>query len=550
MAHLSILPDAAFFFKAFLDGEDCFTLLPFEKRVVLWKKALQQLDQDVQVVADLYKDKKYGEYSWCFTWENHRNDGVLGTVYHYYLQEIILELSQSHTIDKLAAHRCVPKLFMKLISSKLQLKGKYISGWGSKEHLVNGFRKYLSPGRHFFELFLRKTRKNAHSNIQKATLIATRNEAGLRRYKHYYTSLPKEQVLLYHPDILRNVKSWPDGIKTIDFKTFFSVSMLFSSFFTAFGIKKTIKSQQKHIHHNLFYSYVKSQSLLQYWVLSLKKKLFEKAIQQLSPTALACNASITDPISRLPLTIAHQKKLETITVGCRSMISSLRGEDRIIPADLQNYNDTYISDRFLVNDEYSKNTWVSQGLDEDIISYNSATGEKKVSENTFHIENGLIVLFTQYEYNTRICELLAKSKLGSFDKIYIRSHPNGHKKNQVSDYQKEKLMESGLQIEDITQIPMSELHCTNTVSITANSTAGVEIVSTGSGIVWFPFLTEHSLQFFDVMQHLGIACMKSSEVYELFSETLNSSENIATFVEQCEKAYNQHFGIPKKSSNS
>lgn len=283
----------------------------------------------------------------------------------------------------------------------------------------------------------------------------------------------------------------------------------------------------------------------------MRALLFDRAIKVIKPEGLFLVTSLASPYSRLPTSIAHRNKIPVFIVASRAMLSVHRAEDRCCKADIEGYNKTSLGDYFFVRDKFSKYTLLREKIKNESI-YSIDTFDRNIgsidSEMDYDIHNGIILLLTQYKKNTIIFELIASINIRGFERIFIRSHPSQKKINNVCESQLNILKSTGLEIINITDIPMKKLKCIDSIAITINSTSGVDIVQTGAGIVWLPFITEQSLQFVDVMNCLGKVCNSQNDFTDFLYLLSTNISKRREFNKSCSLQYENSFEI-KSNSN-
>jgi hypothetical protein len=92
MGNINIYIDKQYTYRIYLNEIDASSFISYQKKNDLWKRAIDQLEKDIAEVAERMKNRKFGEFVWCFTWESHRIDGFIGTPYFYFMIEVICYL--------------------------------------------------------------------------------------------------------------------------------------------------------------------------------------------------------------------------------------------------------------------------------------------------------------------------------------------------------------------------------------------------------------------------------------------------------------------------
>lgn len=541
---LSILPDLHHEYRAFLNGVDCFRILPFEERVKLWKTAIANLESDVATVAEEFRAFDKGGFAWCFTWENHRNDGVLGTVYLYYMVEIIVAVAKTHSIDNLNVHASVPVSVLNNVHMRMPHTTIRRYAFFSPANFRRLMRPYLGSGRLLVQLIRGKVKRwNAAPPVApgRCALLQSGERFSAARFNHFLSALQTMPITVFSASLFTEVDAYPTSYAQVFIPSYLNGRAFFKGCRSAIEVKRALHAALPLFGQNIFFHQICTQSFLQHFLLQLKTLLFEAAINHVKPNLLAVTASLADPVSRLQISVAHRLSVPTFMIACRSMVSEYRPEDRACHADVAQYNNAYLGDYFIVRDEFSRRNWQQQHISADKIGVQSKGSQQHEEPAQKTIRNGLILLFTQYENNTALCELVSKVKWTSFDKVYIRNHPNKRKRNEVGQTQLKMLHATGLPVEDISDVPMTSLRCEQSAALVVNSTSGVEVASTGAGVVWLPFISEHSLQFHDAMQTLGKVCYKDSDFITFANDHLNDLDLRAAFVGICHTAYKNYF---------
>lgn len=543
MEVLALVPDASHGFTVTCDGRSAAEIIPYRQRVALWKKANENLERDVNTTAGLFTDFELGAFLWCFTWEHHRHDGLVGTIYFYYLVELIAALSETHSPRVLEIHRSVPSAFARMARRRSGLLSRR-TGNRATSFVRTRSRRYFAPLRLFGPFLRHRLTKPRMRYEQGKIWLQMRDDFAKNRFGAVLDFIAAPDVQVYHKFIFANPASHPFGNKEVHFSDFLTLGRLLKSARSVIRIRRETarvrRLNRPAWSDNFFWQLTHGQSFTETFHMVLRSELLEAAMLAYQPRALFTVTSLADPISRLPLSIASRQGIPGYVVACRSMLSVYRAEDRSCEADRAKQNGTSMGDFFIVRDAFSYQTLVRQQIHPSAISISGGT-RKTLTEPPFVLRNGIVLLLTQFENNQRLIEHLRQCNTSAFTTIYLRSHPNRWKKNEVSENQMELLRATGLEIVDITDLPMHRLECVDTIAMTTNSTAGVEIVSRGIPIVWVPFITEHSLQFAEVMENLGHICYDGEAMVALFDRFAVSPEHIRTFTRETSDRYSDFF---------
>lgn len=533
---ISIRSEKIIGFTLYVNDKHYHKTVSFQDRIKCWELALGNLDSDVSKLSDSTKCLKNNNFFWSYTYENHRNDGVLGTIHHYYAIELFNLLEKEYKIKEIKIEQFFPYSFYKFLilrfgnKIKIPLKGRV------EQFLKFYLYYYVKPiykiSNLLFSLNVFRPLTNSTKKIE-TFVCSSRKDRISNRFDFIKNQISNENVAFYAKKLNRNLKS--QSFASVNFFSLvFSVSLIKI-------VKKSVnlrKSVSEYLEYtSLFELNVKLQSFWQYLYLILKESLFEKALIKIQPKEIYYSGSIADPEQKLSVATANRLKIKSIVVACRPTLSSFRSEDRIIKAEL--IDDFELPDLLIVKDNFSKKTLTNFGYSEEKISvvHYSIDNEQKLTK---YYENCLVLLLTQYDINTLILEELSSTNYQCFDKLLIRSHPNRRSIHAIDAKQERLIKDIKLPTENITDFEWNNLRFTNCVALGVNSTAMLEASSRGCGLIWLPYLSDLALQYFPVMDRLG-AYAQSTLDFKLLMDKLIDSEFKTELVEKTNNYYLNEF---------
>jgi hypothetical protein len=547
MGNINIYIDKQYTYRIYLNEIDASSFISYQKKNDLWKRAIDQLEKDIAEVAERMKNRKFGEFVWCFTWESHRIDGFIGTPYFYFMIEVICYLISLRNVKKIILQRVIPKELYHAMKNMLPVPVEY-SVFSPFDKLKVLYDKHIKSYKNLGSFVFRsiKFKVQNKGKIDNIYFVQLRNDSDIRRYLSVLKNVQSEKIYHFNKFIFRPPNVNNMHYKEFDFAMFFNFKIFLKTIIIVSKIKFLIRNECRANGHtlnaNLFYRLVSSQTAIQFFKIVTRALLFDEAFKSINVKALYLVSSLSSTHSRLPATIAYRNNIKVVIVASRAMLSNDRPEDRCSSFDINGYNQTYIGDIFFVRDHFSKKTLIEQGIKRGSINVINDTkiinGDKKPA---VELNEGIILLLSQYRCNNAIFELIASINLRGFKNIYLRSHPLKKKINAVSDIQLKILRRVGFDIYDITDIPMEDISCFDCVAMTANSTSGVDIVKVGAGVIWLPFITDQSLLFVQVMVCLGKMCASEGEFKRFFSKLNNNTKKRKEFINQCLLQYKIHF---------
>ena len=529
---LYIKPSEVFFFDVFLEDRSFFEETPFLDKANLLNDAINLLEADIVHFAKPQQDSKYYSYFWEFTYDIYRDDGIKDTVLDYYLLGIIRYINRIYSIKKIEIHYFLSNPILEKIEKIAPLELKFSKIYHLKEYLrfqlgpLKYIKNYLG---HVLNFTNKKRRLSGNNNV----FFFTNNNFNTVRLKEFPNLIQKKfNVSLinfsltksrnYHNQKESNIKSY-------------SLNVFFKSLFDTINIYKSIKKyNKKYQPKTLFSRNFNRQSFLQTYYLVLRYNALYNLFSNNSLKFVIVNTTVGDPINRMTLSVARSCGIKTIVFSCRSALSYLRAEDRVIALDFNESNGNFFTDYFISFDKLSKQLLERSGVQKkQIFTYSESNNEKILN----YVNDGILILFASTMFNEKILNLfeIALENGYSFKKVYYREHPNkgiskGHMQRFRNLFNKPKC---------INEFAWNELKFNNVLAFTSNSTSGIEASARGASMVWLPFLTEQSTQFKPMIDAIGKTCYDKNEFYD-FLRDIETRTTRLNFNKKCSIQYKQN----------
>jgi len=508
--------------------KDC---LSTDLQAELLELANVEFDKQFSEVVKPIKDDPDSVFLWCITYEDFRQDTLYGTVCLFYILQLINHLCFNEDIDYLIVDTYVPEPFIKTLKKLKLFKIKRTFNYYSSRSF-NIIKKYTGPIIPILYFLvtnsLKAKKKNSFQSKDPFILIQKGN-----RYRGLIEALPQKHILLFNRWITSNRTD-----NEIDFYHYSKLSDLYNAISNSVKLKRNYKIFFSSPNRsNLFVNLALDQSVIQFAAMRWRYIVFDRFLLTHKSSLLIVTQTLNDRISRLNATAAFRHHVKVICNTCRPMLTSLRTEDRLFSAEYEKFNHTIIADYFIVLDLFSINTLVRMGIDKNKIiplDQQKATKQKKLS-----IEDGFLIIF---EANSSINESIIKNLFELKDclnesKIYYRTHPNTPLTN-TQIVQLQTLF--GDNLINITSYKWDMLEFKNVVALNVSSTAGIEAVKCGAGIVWLPYLSEISIVFYDVMKIIGMVIQSSDELTK-FIKKLHKENFRNDFISSCQQSYVTNF---------
>jgi hypothetical protein len=498
--------------------------IPLPELYSILQQANECLEEDLEVAISKIKHFDNGQHLWAMTWTPIRLDDLQGVGLYYFIKEIIdyLKLNQDKVSITLEGE--FDGYFKKYLQKNFSdITLKKIS---SKSHIGTSIVYQLGPLKYIAKAILKK--KN-QVKINGQVWISAPLNIAKHRYKHLLDRISLTKSF-YSGRLDRSVNG-ENREEAINFMG----CLTFSDVFASFRMAIILNRAKRIIKPIKLVDYAIRNSRVQHLVATiLKEKSVANAIKTNKPERILFTSANTYPPARIVARQAYLNQIPFIVVACRPMFTAARLEERLINADILKINDAHVADAYAVWDEYSKQTLMSQGVNEaSIYVTNSDLRQISKTRTKLKFKNSLLILFTFEEnLNQKLIEelvLLKKSK-----EIIIRQHPL----KPLTASQFEKLNVNFNIISDITSKDYDTFEFINILAITANSTSIIEAVSHGCGAIWMPYLSSRSLLFFEIMNQLGVMLKNVQDLENL----LNSSDNeLQAVISDCQKVYKNKF---------
>ena len=527
-----------FYFEIIMDNSNFFDFTSFNQKKNLLNKAIENLEHDITDVAFLVTENKYYNFFWEFTYDIHRDDGIKGTVADYYLLEIVKYINRKFKISKIIIE-CplkgpIIKKLSELVLVDKKIPFKYFLNEKIRYQL--GALKYLI---NYFLHALKSKKKTGELDGERKVFFLT-DDFSTSRFKEFPGLLNNYKDVYFIDIPLQRVQKYSD--RSLNLIKSYNLKLIIASFIKALQLHSILKLTLNRKKPRTIYSEnLKKQSFVQTFYLLLRYKVLNRIFSIYRPQYLVVATTIGDPIKRMALAAARDSGVNTIVFSCRSALSYLRAEDRIIDLDFDRISNKFFADYFISLDKISYQHLIEGGVDRGIIFNYTASGAKgKVGSQIY--ADGLFLLFAHEQFNNELISLIESlyNKNLKFNNIYYREHPAV----KISKDMLARLKLLNFSITSLSDYPWSEISFKNVIALTSNSTSGIDASSRGSSIIWLPFLTEHSTQFEPMMSAIGKTCHTKKEFYD-FIAAIQNEEFLIKFTEKCNLEYND--GIFLKS---
>lgn len=535
---LEVKPGKSFYIDIVLEEESVFRSLSIEKKADFLSKALSNLEKDIESISDLVDSVEFSRFYWCHTYMPHRDDGIRGTVLQYYIIEIIEYLCSQTKINEIKVYTHIPPWILKRIFDVVKIKPIVIISWKDKIQLL--MKESFGPLRYLVKYFSSSFKSTGEGfNIKlEGSFLFLYSKNSLSRLKSFPQRLLNkrkyilDESLMTITDLTTN-RAVNSGI--------YKPQVFLIAFIKAFRFqfdKATVLSGLTRT--NLFANYIIKQSFFQSYFIMVRDISLNELFSRCKPDYLIVSTNFGDPLRRQVIAVAKAHGIESINFACRPMFSYLRAEDRAINADIERKNSASIPKFHIVFDKVSYSHLVSSKINPKRIFVHNPT-ELLSSNLTVLIENAIVILFAHETYNSEIIDCLHRfqNKGLSFEKIYYREHPL----QKISEQQKNRLLKLGENVTQFSDILWSNIVIKNSVCFTSNSTSAIDALSRGAGIIWLPYLTEHSTQFKPMMDTTGIICNSEEDFFSVMRDFQISPLKKNEFVKSCMEDYEKDFNM-------
>lgn len=496
-----IVQSRRFHLDLLVEGKSFFEITPYSEREMLYEKALNRLDREINDVAEIYKRNDLGAFLWCFTYDTHRVDGVAHTVLNYYILEILARLKKDNDNLSVTFEVEQPSYFYAALKYTLKIafedKAPLILRWKRLiRYRFGPIQRILAQ-----ENFLCIKKKHTEIKSDESYILYDINSdlTRLKGFPNYLTSKGEKINILDHS---------LDKIKAIDSENILTLGLRSSLKDWFDMVRKGIKlwrltKSLKVIGANksIFVYVISNQSFFQSFYMVYKERLFYRTFTKLKPSKLYVSTTFGDPVKRLAISTANSLGIDTAVFSCRPYITKMRSEDRLIEADILNYNQTTIGRSFYVLDKWSREHLISSGYQGGVIDYRFNVTGVELKEKCINFNKGIMFLFADQYLNKGLMYMadLLISENYKIDVLYYREHPLV----KISESVIRKLKTLSHKVICLTGTQWNALTFDDTLAITCNTTAAIDAVNRGCSLLWLPFISEQSLQFSEVMNAVG-----------------------------------------------
>lgn len=379
---------------------------------------------------------------------------------------------------------------------------------------------------YFYKGIIKKETKNYKG---KAWLSAP-VELKKHRYRQIYSLLTNTfSISYFHSSHYLDIKSNSSG-ENLNFCVYARFGDLTRALIIAIKAKILTWKIPKS---NLLNCAIRNTPITHYFNMGLRHIWVERAIKNSRPKAIFFTTANAFPPARLMSRLAKRYNVPFVQVACRPMYTNTRMEERSIAMDLDEINDARIADYWVVWDKFSCDTLLNQKINRNQIF---TVGSKRVDANKTQIKSDVILILTHLEVlnNTFLECWMDYMQLNSV-KFAIREHPIKRLTSQ------QLLSLQQLEFENITSKPLDDLDLTNKIVISINSTAPIEFISRGSGVIWLNFLSNNEVIFQEITSKIGIVFNTKEKFFLNAPIILNSDIERKKIAESCNQAYQQYF---------
>jgi len=540
--NIEIVKGTDFYVELLVDRKRFFKNTLLSVKAELLDSAITKLEDDIDEISSKVSNNKFGAFYWCYTYNNHRADGIIGTVLDYYIIEILDYLNKKERIEKLIISIHLKPAVVNKIKSLGINTISYNYNWFDK--YANLAIRHLSPLRFLFKYFLSSVNSLVRSrdviDFGNSILFFQPSDYPTYRLKGFPERIKKLQKFVLDESLTH--VSYYNSTTKINISGYTLLSF-FKALVTVIGFRIKLNKSLKKWNlapSNIFIKYLENQTFWQTYFIFIRWYALQKILKYTNPEYLVASTNFGDPFRRMPLGVANAMKIKTILFACRPMYSKYRAEDRALQIDIDGRNDTSISDYLVVFDNVSVNLLKGFGINSDQIFvhnwYQSEGDDIKVI-----CEDGLLILFAHQSYNNEVITLLEQFKEDGLKipRLYFRAHPN----DPISSDMVKRVKNLSFESFCITENKWAELKFVNVITFTSNSTSGIDAVSRGAALIWLPYLTEHSTQFKAMMDSVGIICNSNNEFFEQLKK-FQDTNHVTEFVNTCANQFYSNTSAP------
>lgn len=519
----------------YIDGKRQDDFLSHNERVECLKKAIVVFDDELQKAAETFKSHELGAYMWLFTPDFVRGEEISGLFRLLYLKEIILYLSQKTGVSVL--HVEVPldaqtKRFLMSVSKNLNVRHVKITG--------NRAQDFLQKLKHFYKAF----RLNLLQTFQKknepfeGTLIDTSSRFHKSRYDNLQnvTRIFNENVKYYSGDQV--VVSGIEKNKTVVFKRDLSIEIWFRSLVKAFRINRFIKTHKNQIPPHLYNNHRGLFKMMMYWDLIMAQESMDAYLKKSALKNIVQVSTITKPEYRSLMMFARKHSVRYIQVASRSL-TRLRCSERLIKADVEEYNHTALPDAYIFKDKYSLRIFDDFPELQQKSSVGARFLMKNIAQNRlFEKPPALFILFNhRADVSHKLLKALVHSEIYTlFDTIIYRCHPSFvfDQATIIKTFGDKKII-------DNTGKDYRELLDYRVLGVSGPTSAALEAVAYGCLVHWAPFVYDDAILMDEVMETVGVKCVDPALLKNKLTEHLNAVDLYNSKLDEDNSIINEYF---------
>lgn len=368
------------------------------------------------------------------------------------------------------------------------------------------------------------------NNFKGKAWLSAPIELKKHRYRQIHSLLTNTfSVAYFHPTHYLDIKSNDPG-ENLNFCAYARFGDLTNAIIIAIKAKILARKIPKS---NLLNCVICNTPITHYLNMGLRQIWVERAIKNARPKAIFFTTANTYPPARLMSRLAKKYNVPFVQVACRPMYTNTRMEERSIAMDHDEINDARIADYWVVWDKFSCDTLLNQKINRNQIF---TVGSKMIDAKKTRLNSDVILLLTHSEaLNASFLECWMDYMQSNPVKFAIREHPI----NRLTSHQLLSLQK--LEFENITSIALDDLDLTDKIVISINSTAPIEFISRGSGVVWLNFLSNNKEIFQEITSKIGTVFNTKEKFFLNAPIILNSRIERKIIAEKCNQAYQQYF---------
>lgn len=471
-----------------LNGISFFRADNIEEASRIYEAALQNLDDDINEVADLTREDEYHDFYWWLTYDGYRVDGIGLFVLEY----LLLEILKAH----LGGEEVVMKSKVSLNKSFYDfcaVKGvRILRGQVLKDNIRHHIRNSLGPLKILFSYasHLRLPEDKASEQPQSSDLLFSQlYEKNYKRWGRYATDWNSGNDHAYFFGMKEATLRCTDrgtqhGIKV------FAPSGFYKAWRASRKFQSRKRSYKKQFQHSFFGFKLLRQSFFQSFAVFLRYYSLLELFRKSQCKRVHVMSSFGDPFHGTVLKAALDAGKMAYLYLCRPYISRTRSEDRVIAAD-KKYGFLSGNDaRVVVRDEISRKYLEDMEVQSELPQSHTKNGHNE----QVHCSRGLLLLFAHSGYNDTLLNLVdvaLRERKNRDLKIFYREHPVV----PLDERQESVLKALSPNLENLNDYDWQQLTFNEVLTFSANTTAGIEAMKRGAVLMWLPFLNHQYLQF-------------------------------------------------------